>query len=110
VLDESDSEEVKLQKALQYTGIPMVEEALQEYLTNYAVVQKMEYTFENLKELEEYQATERDGFKKDLKYTQSRMESLHVNTETTAEQIKILEDEKSKIEQENSQITDKKKL
>jgi hypothetical protein len=109
VLDESDSEEEKLQKALQYTGIPMIEEALQEYLTNHAIVQKMEYTFKSLAKIVNFQKSKSDGFTKDLQQAQDRIKSLTSETKTEEEKIEVLKNVQEKLTNNKINISDKKK-
>jgi signal recognition particle receptor subunit beta len=109
VLDESDSEEEKLQKALQYTGIPMIEEALQEYLTNHAIVQKMEYTFKSLAKIVNFQKSKSDGFTKDLQQAQDRIKSLTSDTKTEEEKIEVLKNVQEKLTNNKINISDKKK-
>jgi hypothetical protein len=47
-INEEDSEEDKLKKALYYTGIPVLEQAIQKYIDNYAIIHKFQYAFDNI--------------------------------------------------------------
>ncbi|MEA2018447.1 MAG: hypothetical protein U9N59_08360, partial [Campylobacterota bacterium] len=64
-IKDEDSKEDKLKKALYYTGIPVVELAIQKYIDNYAVIHKFQYAFENIeKYISDYKYKLKDKIKK----------------------------------------------
>lgn len=111
VIDDNDTEEIKLKKALEYTAITIVEKAIQEYLENHSVIQKLEYTFNKLNEIKVYNESRLDEFNLDILEIESTISNLESGKKTISEQISSIEVEIEKLQNQNkTNDINKKKL
>jgi hypothetical protein len=100
VIDDNDTEEIKLKKALEYTAIPIVEKAIQEYLENYSIIHKLEYTFNKLNEIKVFNESRLDEFNLDIPEIESTIFNLEFGKKTISEQISSIEVEIEKLKKQ----------
>ncbi|MEA3512820.1 MAG: hypothetical protein U9R37_04405, partial [Campylobacterota bacterium] len=86
-IKDEDSEEEKLKKALYYTGIPVVELAIQKYIDNYAVIHKFQYAFE---EIEKYISDYEYKLKGKIKKKDKLLNELrNLSDDTSSNEVKL---------------------
>lgn len=108
-INENDSEEVKFQKSLEYTGVPMLEREIQEYLTNHAIVHKLQYTFEKIKEESNYLEDELKNIIEEFQEKEKNFKNYETQGKSEDEMITQLNKQKEDFEKQQKENNAKKK-
>lgn len=109
IINKDDSGKINLQKALLYTGIPMLEKDIQEYLENHAIVQKLEYTFKKLNEIKDFYQSKLNEDNSSISEIASTILNLESNKKTISEQISSIALAIKKLEKQRDVNANNKK-